>query len=203
MPTRSKGFTLIEILVAITITVLVLFTIYGTFISVSRARKQVETRSDGYRQARVIFDRIGREIRGAYVLPNNSNTVFAGGVNTQGNPFLQLTTTATTPQSGVETGLALVSYEFRDDPEKPGRKVLMRTETSTFGVADDQASGYRLATDLDGMKLRFYANGTWQDQWQAGVPDIVEVTLTIKIDGVDVPFVSSFDLPKVQSKVPT
>lgn len=203
MTIRSRGFTLIEILVAITITALVLFTIYGIFTSVSKARKRVETQSEGYRQARIIFDRIGREIRGAYVTSNNPNshaqTVFAGGINEQGDPFLQLTTTATTPQSGVNTGLALVGYELENDPETPNGKVLIRTETSPFSVTQkDQTSGYRLATDLDDMKLRFYANGAWQDQWQSGIPDIVEVTLTLKIDGVDVPFISSFDPPKVQ-----
>ncbi len=199
MTKRDRGFTLIEIVVAMTITALVLFTIYGTFTSVSRAKNRVEAASDGYHQARIIFDRIGREIRGAYLIPNNPNTVLLGGENEQGNPYLQLTTTATTPQSGITAGLAVVTYEFRDDPEKPNGKVLMRTETSSFEVDRDQATGYRLATDLDGMKLRFYGNGAWHDQWQTGIPDIVELTLTIKIDGVDVPFLSSFEVPKVQS----
>ncbi len=198
MKEQPKGFTLIEILVAVTITVILLSTIYGVFTSVSSAKDRLEKSGEGYHLARVIFDRMGREIRGDYVDTSKAGSFFTGGVNDKGNPFLKISTTATTPQGGLVAGVAVVEYELVQDTENPDRKVLMRREYSALDPQGEDRPEYRLAAGIDGMKLRFYDGTNWADQWQTGLPRIVEVTLTVLVDGEEMPFVTSFEVPEVK-----
>ena len=158
-----KGFTLVEVLVTVVITCMVLLAVYGVFTSVSGAKQRLETDGEAYHRARVLFDRIGREIRSAYVKPSGTDTFFKGGRNSNGNPFLTLTTTTTTPQSDAR-GTAVVYYELIEDPEvKTGDKVLMRQETSPLNPMQNQP-GYRLAPGIEAMSLRFYNGSDWQDE---------------------------------------
>lgn len=194
---REAGFTLLEILVAVTITAILLVTIYGVFSSVSGARQRLEERADGYHRARVIFDRIGREIRSTYVKQGNARTGISGGINEAGNPFLHLTTTATTPQGGGRTGLSVVDYELVDDPDAPDQKILMRTEQPLYDAEGQGVTGYRLAEGLSGFRLRFSNGGDWQEQWDQGLPRMVEVSLQMVLDGRETPFSSIFEVSPI------
>jgi general secretion pathway protein J len=204
MNRHQSGFTLIEILIAVVITVLLLSTVYEVFNSVSAARDRLEAAGQSYSQARVILDRIGREIRGLYFLPGDPQTRFAGGETSDGDPYLELSTTATTPQGGnaaAQTGLSLVRYELAADPEtKDGRKVLLRSESSLFQPTDKAPKAYRLATAITGMKVRFYSNGTWKDSWKGdSLPDMVEVRLTVQVGKESVPFATAFAVNRVEA----
>jgi len=197
----QRGFTLVEVLVAVVITSLVLMAVYGVFTSVSGAKQRLETDGEAYHRARVLFDRIGREVRSAYVRTSDTNTLFKGGINNDDYPYLTLTTTTTTPQSDAE-GVAVVYYELTDDPEATNEdKVLMRNESSPLDENREQ-SAYRLAVGVESMTLRFFNGSDWQDEWdattQGGLPTLVEVTLSLRSGDRTVPFRSSFDVPVVQ-----
>ncbi len=196
----QTGFTLIEVMVAVTILSLLLFTIYGVFSSVSTTKQRLEADGEGYHQARVIFDRMGREIRSAYTNRQNPDTIFSGGINEDGNPFLTLSTTAWTPQGGGGTGISLVHYELRDDTEFPGQKVLIRNESPLFGKEDLEIRDYRLAVGIEAMTLAFYTDGQWTDQWLEGLPEMVQVGLAAKVNGREVPFVTTFEVPFLSSE---
>ncbi|MFA5516813.1 MAG: prepilin-type N-terminal cleavage/methylation domain-containing protein [Desulfuromonadales bacterium] len=207
MRRQEHGFTLLELLVAMTITAILLSTIYGVFSSVSRAKERVESGGEGYHQARVLFDRIGRELRGAYVLSGRPKTRLAGGLNEEQLPFLELSTTATTPFGGHRGGIAIVRYDLRADPEAERNqegvipRVLMRREYNLFDPEGEQRPGYRLATGLGEMTFRFYKDGDWREEWLSGrdgSPQMVEVTLSISVDGQPVPFRSTFEVPIIQ-----
>jgi general secretion pathway protein J len=203
----EQGFTLVEMLVAVTITAILLVTVYGVFTSVSRAKERVESDGEGYHQARVLFDRIGRELRGAYFLPARPQTLFNGGLNEEQQPFLELSTTATTPYGGNRGGIAVVRYDLRPDPDAErsadGKipQVLMRREYNLFDAEGAQRPGYRLATGIDEMRFRFHRNGEWLEGWASasdGLPQMVELTLTIAVDGNPVPFRSAFEVVRIQ-----
>ncbi len=201
MRSRAQGFTLIEVLVAVTITALLLMTVYGVFSSVSGTRDRLEKRGEGFHQARVIFDRIGREIRSAYTVQGPAQAVISGGLNKDGRPYLHLATTATTPQGGVTTGVAVVEYELQDDPEVSGEKILMRSEYPLLTAEDERPRGYRLATGLKDFRLRFFTQGEWKDEWTEGLPLLIEVSLSILLDGREVPFRSSFEVSPIAKSV--
>ncbi|HKK01512.1 MAG TPA: type II secretion system protein GspJ [Desulfuromonadales bacterium] len=206
MSTRDKGFTLVEILVAIAIIAILLSTVYGIFSSVSKARQKLETEGQTYQLARVIFERLGRELQGAYYVTTNLHSEFAGGLTEDGRPFLELSTTASTPQGGKLTGIAAVRYELQPDPQSPaGEKQsqeLMRTEVPLFEVPDPNAKPYRLARGISKLTFRFYRDGKWQPSWNAqndgGLPEMVEVTLVLGTGKDATPFQTTFEIPSVK-----
>lgn len=202
----NDGFTLIEILVAIAIIAILLSTVYGIFTAVSNARQRLETEGETYQLARVIFMRMGRELQSVYYAKTNSRTEFTGGLTGDGQPYLELSTAASSPQGGELTGIAAVRYELQTDPESPSgdeqTQELMRTEVPLYEAPDPNAKPYRLARGIGQLTFRFYQKGKWQQSWNArndgGLPEMVEVTLVMGTGKNAVPFRSTFELPDVQ-----
>ena len=61
----------------------------------------------------------------------------------------------------------------------------------------------RLVQGIEAMALRFYANGQWQKEWDAGIsglPELVEIELQLHTTGEEPNyFISAFELPAVES----
>lgn len=200
---RTAGFTLIEVLVAVTMAATVLAAVYGIFASVSSARSRLETDVEAYHQARVIFDRLGREIRGAVPTGGpQGKGVFRGGRDNQLYPFVEMTTTAIAQQVEGTTGIALVRYDLAVDTETPGQRVLLlqRSEQSVLqaGLDSSRRGALRMARGIEELEIRFLDKNGWSNDWDAakgGLPALVEVALTIT-DRAGRPhrFLSAFEL---------
>ncbi len=194
MTRRNAGFTLVEMLVAVTVTALLLSTVYGVFAAISRAREKIETEGEAFHQARVIYDRIGREVRSAYWIRQNPKTRFRGGLDEKNLPFLEFSTTTATPQSGG--GIVVVRYELQPDPAVDGRMTLIRRERPMFVDAFREGDGMALATTLESFNFRYFGEDGWQETWTAPdrLPQLVEVSLTLRAGPAVEPFVSAFQV---------
>jgi general secretion pathway protein J len=201
---NARGFTLLEILVAISIVAIVLTAVYGIFISVSNARERLEADGEIYHRVRVVFDRVGRELRGISPAGGpEQHGVFRTGKDEGGNPTLEMTTSATAQLGLQQTGIALVRYSLAAEPEKPAGKILYRTEQSAL-VTDEtlrQAGPMRLAAGIEQLEWRFLLQDQWRNEWDAaqdGLPQLVELTLTMTdARGQKLPFRSAFELPDI------
>ncbi|HEV8245823.1 MAG TPA: prepilin-type N-terminal cleavage/methylation domain-containing protein, partial [Polyangiaceae bacterium] len=67
MARRSRGFTLIELVIAITILSMLSLLIYGAFSGMRRTKDGLERVGDRYREGRVAMARIARDVQSAYV----------------------------------------------------------------------------------------------------------------------------------------
>lgn len=196
----SKGFTLLELLVAVAVAVTVLASIYGVYAGVSRARDHIEERSAMAHQARVLFDRVGRELRGTFPAGGDAHP-FAGGTDARtGNTFLRFTTTADTPEGGNRGGIRTLRYELfpGTSPQELGE--LKRSETPAFLGEPQQDRSYRMLTGVGQWKLRFFSDDAWRDEWQetkGRQPQAVEMTLTLRAGKEETTFVSAVELPNV------
>ncbi|MBW2450732.1 MAG: prepilin-type N-terminal cleavage/methylation domain-containing protein [Deltaproteobacteria bacterium] len=202
---RERGFTLVEVLVAISIVAIALTSIYGTFSSTMKLQQRLEITSADIHRARVIFDRLGRELRGAYVSRNNPKLAFLGSTETDGSVELDLTTSAVSPLSQTGSGLARINYRLVKDPEdSEDRWVLMRSETALHeaGTNDSSQNMVRLSPGITEMTLRFFAKGEWKTTWNAeppGLPELVAVTLQLgKEKEQSTQFSTAFELPNVE-----
>ncbi len=197
------GFTLIEILVSITLVALTLATVYGVFSGVSAAKDRLDRDSETYHKARVIFDRFGRELHGAYLSKANEDSILKGSKSGADNFSFELSTTAASPLSSTGTGFALISYTVTEDSEADDNsKVLLRSERPLLSEEEAGTSRtMRLAPGIEFFNMRFYADGSWNDSWDSassGLPDMVEVELRIKdAKGNEIPFLSAFRLPEM------
>lgn len=198
----NRGFTLIEMLIAVAVSALLLVTTYGIVTSVSRTRDRLTAEGEGFHLARVIGERLGRELRGAYYSAITTASRFAGGTDEDGAPFLQLATTASTPVSGG-SGIVVVRYRLTEDSD--GEKVLLRDEYPLHSQPLGERPEQRLAAGIENLQLRFRRGGEWQQEWrseeQAGLPDLVELTLTIKANDRLLPFMTAVELAPLQQSL--
>lgn len=198
----DRGFTLIEMLVAVAVSALLLTTTYGIVTSVSRTRDRLSNDGEGFHLARVINERLARELRGAYYSVSNSASLFAGGLDENGFPFLQLATTAATPASGG-SGIVVVRYRLAEDGE--GEKVLLRDEHPLNSKPSSETPEQRLATGIENLQLRFRGGADWQTEWrsaeQAGLPDLVELSLTVEGADMPLPFLTAIELAPLQKSL--
>jgi general secretion pathway protein J len=204
---QQGGFTLVEVLVAISILAILFTSVYGIFSSVSLARERLDSDSAEYHRARVLFDRMGRELRGTYFQSRDRNLVFSGRTVDDGPVELELTTTAVSPLSQTGSGLAKVHYLLVADEEDnaDGTMVLMRSEHPVHEASDEGTVGMmRLVPGIEAMVVRFYSAGEWQREWDgrtSGLPEMVEITVQLRTEGKQpTSFISAFEIPKVSSR---
>ena len=191
----SRGFTLIEILLALLIASVVLTSVYGVFSAVSRARNRLEAEGNSYHQARIFFDRLGGELGSLRIVPVGTQAVFISGRDGEDNSFVEFNTELVSPLLQQHGGLSRVRYEIRQG-EKTGE--LLRSEQV---LLTDLAASEPLIfmSGVKALQLRFLQNGNWQESWSGKAPpQLVEVTLELTIDGRSTPFRSSFVLPGVK-----
>lgn len=192
---REQGFTLVEILVAISIGTILLTTIYGVFSSVSGARDRLETIGEEYHQARVLYDRLASEVRSGYFNSGNKQTRLVGGSNTQGHPFLEFSTTLSTPLFGGRAGgISLVRYE-QLEMEREIR--LYRNEWPLLRTQSEQ-DPQLLITGLKTFALRYYNGSDWQEEWDSqqigALPKMIELTVEVELDDQVHSFLSTIEL---------
>jgi len=201
----GNGFTLLEVMIAVTVTSIILMTVYGVFSSVSGAKERLEGEGEDFHRARVLFDRLGREIRGAYYRNGGRGQVFAGGKDSLGRTFLTLSTTAATPMEQHQGGLARVHYLLREESDgERGGFTLFRQESPPYLPANEDAGGYRMVSGIESLEFRFYQRGTWSDEWDADrmdtLPRMVEVSLVLRTDEGLRPFLTAFELPILEAR---
>lgn len=190
----ARGFTLIEVLLAIMIGSLLLTTIYGIFSSVSNARNRLEDEGEAYHQVRIFYDRVGGELRSIRLVPIGRQATFSTGKTLDGEDFFEFNTELISPLLQQRGGLSRVRYEIRPDSDETA--TIYRSEQVL--LADLAASeALPFISGVKNFRMRYYRNGNWLDQWSSGnLPRMVEISFELAIGERTVPFRSSFVLPE-------
>lgn len=196
----QSGFTLVEVLVTVSITAVLLSTVYGIFTGVSNARKRVESEGRGYHLARVLSNRMAREIRSTYWQKDHEGTDFFGDSDNTGNSTLELSTTAASPLGRSAGGIARIRYSLEEDRREGERQWrLIRREAPLFDTEFDRREGQRLSDAVELFELRYYDGDRWVEQWDAALrgrlPQLVEIRMEIMAGDSRLPFVTVVDVP--------
>ncbi len=191
----KSAFTLIELIVAISLASILILVTAMIFKQASNAFSQSDARSEVYQNVRAAFDTIKRDISGAtlntrYELFQTFNDVSASSYNTigakEGSDILTLLTS--TPNL-EDKPVALITYFLSTDnilnkAEITGTNTL---NTSISGFDPDSATGYKLGLNVNTLQFRYQdTDGTWIDTWETGtntayqyLPNAVEVKMTV------------------------
>jgi len=200
---RQSGFTLLEVLVALTVATIVLGAVYGIFTGISSAKQQLDQDSEGFHQARVLFGRMAREVRSTYFVTGRKDTLFRGGLDDNRHFFLELTTTVTSPVLPVASGISRVRYEMRSDPDlPPDLLLLVRQERALLPGSEAGEMESRLTSGVHVFRLRFFDGSDWQEDWDASLlkklPQMVELYVEIEVSGKLLPFLTTVEIPQVK-----
>lgn len=196
---RMRGFTLLELLVAISILAMVSVLIYGAFSSMRKTKEGLERIQDRYREGRIAMQRITRELSGAYLslhVPTDPSllVVSTAFVGTRGNPADRVDFNAFAnmrrDRDVHESDQAEISYFGSANPDGSGTTDLVR-RVSTRPDHEPTKGGRVevLATNIDLFELEYLdaTTGLWTETWdstqtvgQPGrIPYQIRVTLVL------------------------
>lgn len=174
-----KGFTLIEMLIAITITSIVIVALYSTFFLSRRAVDAVDDSLLRLQEARSVIDIIKREIESAIYDNSKTYTVFKlDDRDFYGRQASQLSFTSFSP---LLPGLAKINYTLE---ENDGKLILNKKISSAFSKSDEKKS-IELMEDVESFTVEARYNDKWLKTWDSalskGKPEEIRVCVKIII----------------------
>jgi len=188
----GRGLTLVEMLVAVALTVLVATCVYGTVAAAGRVRDRLEAADQRRETAANALRLLARDLRAAVYVSNEEDFAFVAEDNVEEGAAadsLQFATAANDPLVGQRptSDLCQVQY-FLDFSDKTPERGLVRRQLP-FPIPDDDNLKEKLTDTMElapGAReldiLYFNAEtGQWLDQWDttAGRPDAVKLRLVI------------------------
>jgi general secretion pathway protein J len=206
---KSRGFTLIEIMVAVAILAMAVVMVFSSMRTTFKTKAAVEAQSGRYRTVRLALERLTRELSMAYISQNEDTfqqerrTFFQGKRHADydevrfsyfGHQRLYA--------DGRESDTAQVVYICAPDREDSRRTNLLRRETRRLSnLKPDEAPGETdiVCDDIVKFRLEYWdaRDKQWREEWVTtaadGQPDRlpsrVRVTLTVHDErGKEVPF---------------
>jgi general secretion pathway protein J len=184
---RSRGFTLIEVLISIAILAAITSLLFGAFSALKRSKDGLSRVQDRQREGRLAMARITRELQSAYLsahIPLNQallvqKTIFK---SERGTPADRLDFTAFANRrldrdSHVSDQCEL-SYFGSPNPDGSGTTDLVRRVDTELDLEPTAGGKVEvLATDIDLFDLQYLdaTTGQWQENWDTtqstGQPD--------------------------------
>jgi type II secretion system protein J len=184
-----NGFTLLEVLIAVTIMAGIVTVIYTSFSTTSRNVEQAEARRDQMDLARTLVSKLSNDITNAYYNPLMPTTIFYGKKSTtaqddQRYDSISLTTLTNWRKPGSkESDLWEVGYRFDEQPDKSAR-VMVRSEKRELSSDQPPLEGgtdFIITDRIRGFRLRYFNGLTWSDEWDSRtlqmLPKSVEIAL--------------------------
>jgi len=188
----NRGFTLIEILVAVVLLGILSTALYGSYFTVLSARERASEGMEARREVGSTLDLIRREFAAAVYDRGDKRLRFVvEDRDNFGKPASTLELTTLIPAGGTgrqESGISIVRYGL---VEKDKRFILVRREQDLFFEAPD-AKGYPQMERISAFLVECYDGSKWVRSWDTALngalPKMVRVTLHVVEDGRPVEF---------------
>jgi prepilin-type N-terminal cleavage/methylation domain-containing protein len=194
----KKGFTLVEILVAVAIIAAIVSMVYGSYFATSKSAQACRTRIALSQQGRDLLAQMVRQIRCCYVgsvkvdnytdrkvsqqietRPENITGYFLGNSGETGGEILHLVTTSSMSDGeAAKDGLFEVIYKFDNN-----NNTLFLSNERLLGTPQNVAeirSWHLLAENITGIELAFSDGRQWLQNWD--FREKGKLPLAVKID---------------------
>ena len=190
-----RGFTLIEVVIAIAVMAIISALAWETIAGSIRARDYLAFEDDLDRSGRVALARVERELTLAFLTPNvgavnTYRTVFVGkDDNDTDQVWFATRAHRRSTANARESDQTEITLWCEPDPDNNNRSVLMHREAQRIDQEPDKDGVIQpLARDVSRFDLRYLdpRSGEWQDNWDTAgadtpnrLPRAVQVVLTI------------------------
>jgi general secretion pathway protein J len=194
----SRGFTLIEVTITLTVLGFILLIIFGAFRLGLSAWEKGESTKEEYENVRIISQLISRQIKS--IVPYKVKTQKAEGdyLAFEGKPQAMKFVSAVSMKAKQPEGFVYAIYEFEEGRKGEGRLVLYEQRAlnkDLFEETPKEESGVSLCEGISNVRFEYYReedpeknrSESWQEEWNAkeeeGLPSAIR--MTIDYDGGD------------------
>jgi general secretion pathway protein J len=210
--THSRGFTLLELIVAMMMVAMIAGALYSSLNSAFRAKRRAEAAIVPIRAAGVAMDILIRDLD-SLILPNpetlnpESEVLYLAGpfqAIPQGGGGAEATWlsfytigTDSTPDLPLAEGIRRVEYAVANDGNETVlvRRIARNVLSGDLTIPAEEEE--ILSTGVRSFSLRFYDGIEWYDSWDSttvvdidgapAVPMLVQIDLVLIIDGIGQP----------------
>jgi general secretion pathway protein J len=168
----SRGFTLIEILLAIVILGMVLSAVYAAYSGTMKIVQELEYENNVYKMARVTMDRIIRDLSsvqpviGVYELKSDKEMK---NNHEWGALFFRSAAHLAFSENEIDGTLALIGYYAQEDQGGESFSLIRSDLTGTQATKEkSKNSGYVICQNIDSLVFKFYdITGKEYDSWDS------------------------------------
>jgi len=203
---RRHGFTMLEIIVALTIVLIIFSVVYGTYFAVTRSADRCSDKITLSFQARSFLNKLSYQLRSAYLtqdrldssenpsvlsVPDNTPRYFAGYRQPRDGIILHFLTTGGLFRSQLAPqGPFEVAYRY--DPSLSCLYYCQQIyvpqslpgNNSKLSITTQAPNWFPIAENITGLELAFYDGNQWHDHWldreKNNLPQAVKVVITLQ-----------------------
>lgn len=186
MPDRNRGFTLIEMLLAIALSALLLVTVYSTYFSIARSIDATSGTQELLETGRILLEMLKRDIRGiaGVRFPLISTVHEMDGKLVSDIVFVTSAPSATNPFQWSKVGYALIQDQL-------GHRIFLKKEARKPSDDLDQLGKvFEISRLVSSFRLTFFDGTEWAEQWDSRstgkLPKQVRITVEISDDNKNV-----------------
>lgn len=189
---NKRGFTLLEILLAITLLGIVAAALYGSYFTVVRARERASEGIEARRELGGTLDLIRRECGSAlYRRGDKKLRLVVEDRDSFGKPSSTLELTTLMPpgvEQRKESGISLVRYQMRELDQKYNNssRILTRSEQDLFFDTTD-LKPYPQMERISAFLVECYDGSKWVKSWDTALnnrlPAMIRITVQVEENG--------------------
>lgn len=192
---KQKGFTLIELMLASLIMSLVMASIYVSFGGCLRAWKEGNSRAERYQMVQIALEEISRQLRAAYIAPNNPGIEFSGDLER-----MDFVYAAARPEEMEQRGYGLcsVNYWLMSEEGSQASKLMRKERMIPYAAELPSVSSEEVIDSVFNLSFRYYSQHGWQESWNSNrdLPQTVQINLVLQDEtGSTEAFSTMVDIP--------